>query len=503
VSEESVLGIDIGTSGTKAVLVRPDGEVLAEARHAHALSSPRPGWAEHDAELTWWADVLAVCAELASQAGGGLRGICVSGIGPCLLPCDARFRPLRPAILYGIDTRASAEISELEERFDAAAILARGGSALSSQAVGPKLLWLRRHEPEVWASTARWVMASSFVTARLTGAYVLDHHSASQCDPLYDLTVGGWAEDWAAEVAPGVPLPELVWPGEPVGAVTADAARETGLPEGTPVLAGTVDAWAEAFSVGVRRPGDLMLMYGSTMFLVRPVDAAVPHPLLWSTQGIEPGSRTLAAGMSTSGALTEWVRELVGRPDWDELLAEAASAPPGSRGLLLLPYFAGERTPIYDPLARGVLAGLTLGHGRGELLRATYEATAYGLRQTLQLLADAAGPAERVVAVGGGTQAQLWLQTVSDVTGIAQEIPEQTIGASYGDALLAAIGVGLAPAGTDWSRTARMVIPSASSRPLYDELFDLYGRLYSASADLVHRLAILAQDSDDQREVAV
>jgi xylulokinase len=491
VNEESVLGIDIGTSATKAVLARPDGTIIAQARREHELSLPRPGWAEHDAEHTWWADVLAVCAELAPLAGDGLLGMCVSGIGPCVVPCDSRVRPLRPAILYGIDTRSTAEIAELERRFGIEAMLARAGSTLSSQALGPKLLWLRRNEPEIWEQTSGWYMASSFVVARLTGAYVLDHHSASQCDPLYDLERGTWAPDWADEVVPGVPLPELAWPTDEVGSVTAAAALETGLPEGTPVVAGTVDAWAEAFSVGVRRPGDLMLMYGSTMFFVQVVETANRDPLLWSTQGVERGSRSLAAGMATSGSLTQWVRGLVGNPAWDELLNEAVAVPPGSRGLLLLPYFAGERTPVYDPLARGVVAGLTLRHGRAELLRATYEATGFGARQILELFTQAARPPERIVAVGGGTNAELWLQTVSDITGVEQLIPAETIGASYGDALIAAIGVGVVAPGTDWSEVAGRVLPSASSRGLYDDLFELYGRLYRETQDVVHRLGAI------------
>jgi len=344
----------------------------------------------------------------------------------------------------------------------------------------------------VWERTAGWYMASSFAVARLTGAYVLDHHSASQCDPLYDLAAGDWARDWAAEVAPGVSLPELVWPSDPVGSVTAAAARETGLPEGTPVVAGTIDAWAEAFSAGVRRPGDLMLMYGSTMFLVEVVDHARRHPQLWATEGAERGTRSLSAGMSTAGALTDWVRDLVGTPSWDDLIAEAAAAQPGSDGLLLLPYFAGERTPIYDPLARGVVAGLTLRHGRGALLRAAYEGTAFGVRQILQLFASVDGRRQRAVAVGGGTRSALWLQIVSDVTGIAQEVPEQTVGASYGGALLAAIGAGLVPAETDWSRSARTVEPSDHAGAIYDQLAKLYAELYAETVDTVHRLGTLA-----------
>lgn len=496
-TDESILGIDIGTSSTKAVLARPDGSVIATARRPHAVSMPRPGFAEHDAERVWWEDVRGVCSELAPSASR-LAAVCVSGIGPCVVPCDASLRPLRPAILYGIDTRASAETAELEARYGAAAILARGGSALSSQALGPKLLWLRRHEPDVWSRTAGWYMASSFACARLSGAYVLDHHSASQCDPLYDLEAGGWAEDWADEVAPGVPLPRLVWPAEVVGEVTSGAAAETGLPAGTPVVAGTVDAWAEAVSAGVRRPGDLMLMYGSTMFLVQVARAPSSTPLLWHTQGAEPGARTLAAGMSTAGALTDWLRGLFGEPAWDELVADAERVPRGSRGLLLLPYFAGERTPVYDPLARGAVVGLTLAHGRAELLRASYEAVALGLRQILPLLAAAGGAPARTVAVGGGTHADLWLQIVSDVTGLDQEVPEQAIGAAYGDALLAAIGAGLVPPETDWARTSHTVAPDPGARALYDELFELYERLYPATSEIAHALAALYQNAVEE-----
>ena len=489
--DELVLGVDVGTSATKAVLARPDGVVVARAQRLHGLSLPRPGWAEQDAEAVWWRDLVDVCRELAPRARPALRGVCVSGIGPCVVPCDAALRPLRPAIMYGIDSRAGAEVEELDERLGADAVLRRCGSALSSQALGPKLLWLSRREPGLWARTAGWYMASSFAAARLTGAYVLDHHSASQCDPLYDLEAGGWAHDWADLVAPGVPLPELVWPADQVGTVTAAAAAETGLPEGTPVTAGTIDAWAEAFSAGVRRPGDLMLMYGSTMFFVQVAGRAPRHPLLWTTQGVEPGTPTVAAGMSTAGSLTEWLRTLVGEPAWEELLAEAATVRPGSDGLLLLPYLAGERTPVYDPDARGVLAGLTLRHGRGALLRAAYEGIALGTRQIVELLAGTGAPPARAVAVGGGTHSELWLQIVSDVTGLPQEVPEQTIGASYGDALLAAIGTGLVPAETDWARIGRTIRPDGAARAVYDELAALYSSLYAETAETVHRLGAL------------
>jgi xylulokinase len=491
--DELLLGIDIGSSSTKGVLVRADGTPVTQAERRHALSLPRPGWVEHDAEGVWWHDVCSITRELAPQAGSALQAVCVSGIGPCAVPCDADLQPLRPAILYGIDTRAHEEIAELAQRYGADKLLARGGSALSSQAIGPKLLWLRRHEPEVWERTAGWYMASSFIAGRLTGEYVLDHHSASQCDPLYDMQSASWANDMIDEIAPGVPFPRLTWPGEMVGTVTSAAARETGLPQGVAVVNGTVDAWAEAFSAGVRRPGDLMVMYGTTMFFVQAVENATPNRSLWFTQGVQPGAPTLAAGMSTSGALTDWLRDLVGRPPWDELLEESRRVPAGSRGLLLLPYFEGERTPIYDRHARGTVTGLTLSHGRAELLRASYEGIACGVRQVLDTFTAAASPALRVVAIGGGTRSSLWTQIVSDVTGAEQHLPEVTLGASYGDALLAATGAGLVPPDTDWSKTADIVRPDAANGEIYREIFQLYGELYPATKDIVHRLVALQQ----------
>ena len=492
-----LLGIDIGTASSKGVLVTPDGEVVASATRRHTMSLPRAGHAEMDADTIWWDDVVSICRELAEPRSRDVAAVCVSGLGPCLLPTDAQLRPLRAAILYGIDSRATAEIDELTTRFGEDAILARAGKVLSSQAIGPKLLWLRRHQPDVWQRTKRWFGCSSYVVARLTGEYVLDHHTASQCDPFYDLQAQSWAEDWAAEVLGDLPLPRLVWPSEIVGEVSPAAAKLTGLRAGTPVAAGTVDAWAEAFSCGVRKPGDLMLMYGSTMFFVQVLDQLQTHRSLWTTMGVDRGVMTLAAGMATSGSLTEWVRALTGDASFEQLVAEAAQVPPGSDGLLLLPYFAGERTPILDPQARGVVAGMTLRHRRGHLYRAVYEGIAYGIRQILEVLETAGGPASRLVAVGGGTQGGLWTQIVSDVIGREQVLPDQTIGASYGDALLAAVGAGLVPADTDWATVSSTVVPDRGHAQTYDELYDIYTSLYPATRDQMHRLARIQEAGCD------
>jgi xylulokinase len=346
---------------------------------------------------------------------------------------------------------------------------------------------LAAEEPDVFAATRRWHMASSFVVARLTGTWVLDYHSASQCDPLFDLEQQSWNTEWAEIIAPGLPLPPLAWAGETVGTVTPEGSDATGIPEGTPVIAGTIDAWAESVSVGVRRPGDLMLGYGSTMFFILVADQRSSVPTIWTTLGVDPGALTLAAGMATSGSLTAWIRDLTGNPPFGTLVAEAAAVAAGADGLLLLPYFAGERTPILDTRARGVVIGLTLSHGRGHLYRAALEGIAYGARHNLEVMAPHDGL--RAVAVGGGTQGDLWAQIVSDVTGMAQEIPRETIGASYGDALLAAEGIGLVPRGSSWATTAAVIAPQAATRDVYSEGYAEYRSLHQATEALQHRLA--------------
>jgi xylulokinase len=489
---ELLLGVDIGTSSSKGVLVEADGKVVATAVRPHELSLPRPGWAEHDAEKIWWQDFRAICVELMREAGDGtVTAVCVSGLGPCLLPADVKGRALRPAILYGIDTRATQEIEELSECYGAETILERCGSPLTTQAVGPKLLWLRRNERQVWEQTRYFLMASSFMIYWLTGEYVLDHHSASQCDPLYDIKGNHWIEEWADEVAPNLTLPRLLWSSEVAGEVTSAAAEATGIPVGTPVAAGTIDAWAEAISVRVRDPGDMLLMYGTTMFMVEVLSKARTSPSLWGTTGLFPGTHNLAAGMSTSGALTTWLKKISGGLPYERLVEEAAAVAPGSDGLVVLPYFAGERTPLFDAKARGAICGLTLSHERGHLYRALLEGAAYGVRHIFEVMREAGGGGKRVVAVGGGTKGGLWTQIVSDVTGKTQELPRVAVGASYGDALLAAIASGLVEPSSEWNSVSAVVEPNAEFSEVYSTLYQIYRDLYPATRTQMHALAEL------------
>jgi xylulokinase len=496
-SERLLLGIDLGTSSSKGVLCGPGGDVVATAERPHEVSMPHPGWVEHDAEEIWWKDFTAICSELLEGAEGHVAAVCVSGIGPCFLAAGEEGRPLRPGILYGVDTRAATEVEELSERYGNDKIVERCGNPLTSQSVGPKIAWVRRNEPGVWENIRYFFMAHTFVAYRLTGEYVLDHPAAGMCEPLYDHKERRWIEEWAEEVAPGLKMPDLRWPAEVAGAITQEAAEATGLPAGIPVATGTVDAWSEAASIGVREPGDLMVMYGTTALTMEIVSDPLPSSNLWSTAGPLAGTDVLAGGMATSGALTDWVKKMTEDRSFADLTEEASGVPAGSEGLLILPYFAGERNPISDPSARGVICGLTLRHTRGHLYRAVLEATAFGIRHLLEAVREAGGEAKRLVAVGGGTKGGLWTQIVSDVIDERQELPEQTMGAAYGDALLAGIGGSVVDPETDWSLMAETVEPNPDNREVYDELYALYKDLYQATRETVHALAAVQRKGSD------
>ena len=352
----------------------------------------------------------------------------------------------------------------------------------------------------MWARTRRWFTAGSYLAFRLTGEYVLDHHSASQCGPLYDVRANAWIAEWAEAAAPGLPLPRLAWPQEALGVVSAAAADETGLPQGVPVASGTIDSWAEVAASGLRGPGEALLVYGTTMFLLEVGTAARPDARLWSTTSFAPGARNLAGGIGAAGALATWFHGVAGAGSLDELFAEAAAAGPGAGGLLALPYFNGERTPLFDPDARGALLGLTTAHDRGHVLRALLEGAAFAVRHNLEVMAEAGASITKLRASGGGARDGLWPGIVSDVTGLPQSRLAAdaglATGAAAGSALLAAIALGEADLDTSWARPEELRPPAPQTAPLYEELYGLYRELYPATREQAHAIARLQRRGD-------
>jgi xylulokinase len=489
------LGVDVGTGSTKAVAVDAAGRVLASARRDHRTSSPAPGRFEHDVDEVWLDEPVALVRELLgtlrtehSVTPSDVAAIGFSGIGPAIVPADAHGSPLRPGILYGIDTRAANEIAATNTHLGEDALLSHCGNMLSTQSVGPKLTWLHNHEPDVWRATRKVFCPPSYLVHRLTGEYVFDRYTASGSDPLYDMTSGDWWDaGWAT--VPGserIERPRLVDPVEMVGSLHRDGAELTGLPAGTPVIAGTVDALAEAYSVGVETPGDMMLMYGSTLFMIQITDRFFPAQPLWAVGGLRSDQRALAAGMSTGGLVTSWLAEQLGNPV-GELVTEAEQSPPGSHGLVLLPYLAGERTPFEDPRARGAWVGLGLRHNRADLVRSALESVGYGIRHNIAKMSELGAPPRRLVAVGGGAQSRTWLQIVSDICQAPQNVPGLTVGAAYGDARMAAAASGCDA--TTWNPSSYIVEPRAEYGALYDEMFGIYTSLYAPLRESMHRLS--------------
>lgn len=501
-----LLGVDIGTSSTKGVLCSPDGAILASATIEHETSFPRTGWAEHDADGLWWAEFVAIARQLTAgpYSGNDIGAVAVSAIGPCMVPLDGDGHPLRSAILYGIDTRATAEIDLLNDVLGLDNIFSLSGMALTSQTVGPKILWLKRHEPELFARTAMIHSSSDYVVFKLTGEHVLDRHSASYFAPLFNIETLEWDTRFASAVIDPDRLPRLGDATGIAGGVCGAASAKTGIPIGTPVTFGTIDAAAEAVSVGVHKPGDTMLMYGSTMFLLGTVVAPQPDPRMWTTAHPLPGRRAVTCGMATSGLLTTWFCDVTtgrqradGRDStFETLIAEATATPAGADGLICLPYFAGERSPIQDPEARGMFAGLTLRHSRAHLFRAVVEGIAFGARHNLDAMHEMGAAPERLIAVGGGTMNSLWLQVVSDITGVSQDIPERTIGACLGDAFMAGLGSGLVPdvdaLDRDWVRIVDKIEADPAVASRYDELYEVYLDLYRQTKGSMHRLGKIA-----------
>ena len=492
------LGIDIGTFESKGILADQRGNIVASAAKPHKMLVPQAGWAEHRPIEDWWDDFTFITKKLLADSKVDpteIRAVGSSAIGPCMLPVNEAGEPLMNAVLYGVDTRAAKEIDELTARIGAERILDYCGNALTSQSVGPKILWLKRNRPDVFAKTHKILTSTSYLVYRLTGKFVIDHYTAANSAPLYSAECRAWSDELASDIIPLERLPEIAWTTDITGAVTAKAAEETGLAIGTPVICGTVDAAAEAISVGVLESRDMMLMYGSTIFIIAITSKRVKDGRLWYAPWLFPGQHASMAGLATSGTLTHWFHETLAR-ELDpvqamvELVAEANTSPPGAKGLVMLPYFSGERTPIHDTHARGTIFGLNLTHTRGDLFRAALEGIAFGTNHILETYDDVGETPRNIFAVGGGTRNKVWAQATSDISGKSQILRSKSMGASYGNAFLAAIAVGDAQPQDikKWNPVASEFITNTEHAEIYRKHYGLFRNLYERNRDLMKEL---------------
>lgn len=503
------LGIDIGTTGVKAVLVDVTGVVVAEAGEEYPTRYVGRYGAEQDPEQWWAGSVRSIrrVLERALVGPAAVAGVGVSSQAPSPVAVDAELRPVRPAVLW-MDRRGS---SECAARVDAAsAVIRRTGNRLDAYFAAPKLSALLRAEADLLRRADTVVMCSGYVVAKLSGVRCCDTGHAG-----LTLLAELGATDWAADLAGlwGVPpawLPPIVAPTEVVGGVTPEAAAATGLAAGTPVVAGGVDGVTASLAAGVADHGDICEMTGQSTVVNVAYDAerfaavgdrwdgtlsVLPYPI--------PGRHLIYGSMVASGGILRWFRDHFGDREvraaggdesaaftvLDEL---AATAEPGSGGLVLLPYFLGERSPIWDPDARGALVGLTMGTGRAEVVRAILEGTAFGLAHNLDELRRVGLAPSVVHAVGGGARGRTWNQIKADVTGVAIRVGAQRADAPVGAALLAAAGVGVLPdlvaAVRARNQPRERYDPDPDRHALYRESYAAYRELYPALRGVLERL---------------
>lgn len=483
-----LLGIDIGTTAVKAVLVDPAGRILADSSRPNTLRSPRPGWAEED-PAEWWANLRALVPDVLERAGARpeqIAAVGISGAVPCVVLVDAAGQALGPSIQQN-DTRAVTEIEALQAATDAADVLARTGSPISQQSVGPKLAWLREHRPDLTARAA-WVMGSyDYAALRLTGVPSAERNWALESG-LYDLHREAWDEQMPALVGlRREQLPPPRRPHEVVGAVTPAAARETGLPAGTPVVAGSADHIASALSAGLRRPGDLLVKLGGSGDILCCLDAPRVDPRLYLDYHDVPGQFILNGCMAASGSLIRWFREqFAAELDYPALDAAAAPMPPGAEGLILLPYFLGEKTPLNDPLARGTLVGLTLSHTRAHVFRAVLEGISYGFYHHLEVLREHGIAPVRARVTNGGAHSRLWKQITADVLGVTLEPVAGHPGSSLGAAFVAGMGAGVFRSWDEIERFIKLedpVQPDPAAHERYMGLYPVYREIYEKLKD--------------------
>lgn len=444
------LGIDIGTFETKGVLVDALGNVLASAARRHEISFPHQGHVEQDAEAVWWSDLCFIAKELmATQVAqtGELAAMACSAIGPCVLPVDENLNPLRPGILYGIDSRAQQQITELNTRLGVHNIFARSGNSLTSQSAGPKIMWIAQNEPEIAARTKWYLTSQSYLVAKLTNKVTMDHGTAGYFHPIYDLENQKWDVTDCGDFISLNQLPEVGWATQIAGYVTSEAASLTGIPEGTPVAFGTTDSPAEAVGAGVVESGDTMIQYGSAGYMINVLDRPVTSPDLWSAPFVFPSSYVSAAGTATAGTVTRWVAEIIGLDDqagdeklFADLIALANQSSAGANGVLMLPHLSGERTPVQNPDSRGIYFGLSLGNSRADIARAALEGVAHSISHAFSTFAHSGIEAGNIRAIGGGTKNPILIRAVSAILSKPQSV-SSSVGAAFGDAAIAAFAV--------------------------------------------------------------
>jgi len=501
--DKLLLGIDVGTTAAKAALFSADGRLQGVGSAEYPLIHIRPGWVEQNPEDWWRAVCTAIRQACASVPNGAARvaGIAVSAQAPTLIALDRAGQPLRPALIW-MDRRAEAEAAELDNLLGEGEVYRISGNRPDAFYVAAKLRWFMKHEPQLLAQTHKFVQINGYIAYRLTNTYSLDTVHAMLLQ-LRDHTRNEWSAALceACGVDPAQ-FPDARQGHEIQGEVTAEAAEATGLMPGTPVMAGSVDGSAAALETGATEMGIAAEMTGTSTVIMMPNDRGITESALIAMPHAIPGLYLLLGATVSSGASLRWFRDQFGGLEtqaasqlsldpFDLLTQQASRSKAGSGGLIFLPYMMGERSPLWHTHARGVIFGLSLTTSKADAIRAILEGAAFALRHNVGVAAQAGITLREVRSVGGGARSHLWNQIKADVLGIPVVLPEASVGAPFGDALLVGLGLGWYP---DSLSSVREMVrikaryePDPRNHARYAQIYPIFRRIYEH----------LRQDFDD------
>ena len=495
------LALDVGTGGARCLAVDEGGRIVAEASSAYPLSSPRPGWTEQDPE-DWWEGARSALGRVAAnvnETGGEVVGIGLTGQMHGSVFLDASDEPVRPALLWN-DQRTGKQCEEITQAVGPDRLIQLAGNPALTGFQAPKVLWLREEEPESYARVARVLLPKDYVRLRLTGEYATDVSDAAGT-----LFLDVKQRDWSEEVLEALEIPRGWLPRvhegpEKTGELREGVAEDFGLPRGTPVAAGGGDNAAAAVGVGVVRGGLVSSSVGTSGVLFAATEDFSPDPSgrLHAFCHAVPGEYHLMGVTLSAGGSLAWWRDTVGG-DFEDLVAAASKVPPGSEGLVFLPYLSGERTPHLDPRARGAFVGLAARHGLAHLTRAVMEGVVFSLRDSLEIMHGLDVPVEGIRATGGGARSPLWRSLQADVYGAPIRRTTADEGPAYGAALLAGVAAGtygdVGEASSVVSLREEVTEPDPERSKIYDEHYEVYRSLYGTNREAMHRLSGFAAAS--------
>ena len=488
-----LLGVDIGTSSCKTALFDPEGKIAAQGGCEYPVSYPRKGWAEQDPDL-WWDGVCRAVREMISENGinpAEIEGIGTDGQSWSAIALDRAGNVLCPTPIW-TDTRSGEICRETAEALTEERLFGLCGNPAKPGYTWPKILWYRKHRPEVYEKTEKILQSNSYIVYRMTGEITQDL-SQGYGLACFDMRKGSWDDGMCEEL--GIPrklLPEIVPCHRTVGRLTKAAAEQMGLREGIPVAAGGLDAACGTLGAGVVSPGQTQEQGGQAGGMSICIDQYAADPRLILGFHVVPGRWLLQGGTTGGGGALKWLREtLCPELSFAEMSALAETAEPGSGGVTFLPYMAGERSPIWDPDACGVFFGLNFGVNRAQMIRACMEGVAYALRHNLETAAEAGARADVLRAMGGSANSRIWTQIKADVTGCSIEVPGSDTATTLGAAMLAGVGNGV---WQSFEEAARQTIqvnrchePDPAMKEIYDRGYGVYRQLYERLKDLMRQ----------------